>query len=209
MPEHRAELPPDRERLEGLPQWFDVWQTDARQPAATLPAGAETVRPWAVAVVSRTDGHLLAFELFHEAPTAVQAWQTVCKAMLGPEAGEPHRPTEVQLRREDWAGALGPDLDALNIGCVTAEALNEIDKAFEELGGQLVAHGQPRAARHAWRHGRGGRESLRRRRAFLRAGALAKNWGATNPGRVRALRERPLVRRRDGAGRAGAWPRPV
>src|SRR3954454_22135967 len=93
--------PLERKRLGRLPQTFDVWQLAARPVAATVQAGGRTVRPWLVVVVSRTAGHILACELAHEPPAAGQMWQTLVKAMTEPATGQPHRPTEVQVRPEE------------------------------------------------------------------------------------------------------------
>jgi hypothetical protein len=41
----------DRDRLESLPQDFDIWQLDARQATTTLRAGDHVVRPWMIVVV--------------------------------------------------------------------------------------------------------------------------------------------------------------
>jgi hypothetical protein len=137
-----APLPLDRGRLEGLPQRFDVWQVDARQIAASVRVGDHTVRPWMVVVVSRTDDQVLAFELSPERPTVPEVWQTLLKAMQEPAAGEPHRPSEVQVPDQQHADALRPSLQAVNVECTVAEALDEIDEVYEELSSHLQMPGQ-------------------------------------------------------------------
>jgi hypothetical protein len=132
--------PADRERLEGLPQRFDVWQMAARQLGATVEAGGRAVRPWMTAVVSRTDGLVLAFELSQEPPTPAVAWEVLARAMQEPEVGEPHRPSEVQLSEQEWADALGPELEALNVGLAVTEDLDQVEEVFEGLGQQLAGH---------------------------------------------------------------------
>jgi hypothetical protein len=137
--------PPDQQRLEALPQRFDIWQADARQAQATVRSGDRQVRPWMTVVVSRTEGTVLAFELTHERPTAGQVQEVLISAMEEPAAGEPHRPTEVRLRDPGWAAALRPSLEAIGIRCEAAEVLDQIDVVFDELAGQLggqVAPGQ-------------------------------------------------------------------
>jgi hypothetical protein len=129
-----------QQHLEALPQSFDVWQAGTRQLAATVRTGDQAVRPWVTGVFSRSDDLILAFELTPAPPTAAQAWQVLVKAMLRPEAGEPHRPTEVQLTEQSgWCDALRSHLDAINIGCVTVEALDGLDALLDELSGQLSA----------------------------------------------------------------------
>src|SRR5262249_40435594 len=59
-----------------------------------------------------------------------------------PEAGEPHRPTEVQLAEgQGWAEALRPSLGALGIECATVAALDGLDALLDELSGQLASQG--------------------------------------------------------------------
>lgn len=92
-------------------------------------------------VVSRTEGHVLAFELLHEEPSIDGIRRLLQKAMQEPEIGEPHRPTEVQMSKEDWTTALRPNLQTANIECVTVASLEQIDEVFEELSGQLSGQG--------------------------------------------------------------------
>src|SRR4051794_29979412 len=135
--------PLERKRLERLPQTFDVWQVAARPVAATVQAGSRTIRPWMIVVVSRTAGHILAFELAHEPPTASQVWQTLAKALTEPAAGEPHRPTEVQVRPEERVIPLHSVLSDLGIDFTATHALDQMDEVFEQLAGELVGHGKP------------------------------------------------------------------
>jgi hypothetical protein len=133
----------DWQRLEALPQRFDIWQLDARLATNPLQAGDRSVRPWMTVVVSRTDDHVLGFEFSHEEPTLDQIWQTLLKAMQEPAAGEPHRPTEVQLTKEDLATQLRPRLQSINVECQVVEALDQIDEVFEELGSHLSEQREP------------------------------------------------------------------
>jgi hypothetical protein len=131
-------LPPDRERLKRLPQPFDVWQVGSRQLAATVRVDDRAARPWMIGVISRSDEFVVGFELTHDPPTAEQAWQVLVRTMQQPEAGEAHRPTEVQLeQRQGWEEALRPALDALDIRCVTIGALDALDAIVGELSRQI------------------------------------------------------------------------
>src|SRR4051794_27538925 len=105
----------DTESLKAIPQQFDIWQIDAQPAANTLRVNDRTVRPWMMVVVSRTEGHVLAFELLHDEPSIDQVGQILQKAIQGPEAGEPHRPTEVQLKQGTWTTALCSFLETINV----------------------------------------------------------------------------------------------
>src|SRR5208283_2820100 len=102
-----------------------------------LRVGDQMLRPWMTVVASRTDDHVLAFELSHEEPTISQAWQTLLKAIQEPAAGELHRPTEVHFLHEEWVTALRPRLQSINVESQLVETLDQIDEVFEELGSQL------------------------------------------------------------------------
>src|SRR5262245_15631563 len=90
---------------ERLPQAEDEWQADARQlPSWTrTPAGLR--RLWVVLVTSRSEGLVLAHQVVEEEPSAALLWDTLVQAMQNPAAGEPHRPTTLQLRAgTPWEG---------------------------------------------------------------------------------------------------------
>ena len=122
----------DRQHLESLRQTFDVWQVDARQVAATV----QGIRPWMIVVASRTEGLILGHELTQEPPTASQIWQTLFRAMTAPIAGEPHRPTEIQVRPHERFVPLRCVLD-LGIDLTATRRLDQIDKVFQGLAGHL------------------------------------------------------------------------
>ena len=142
MAEQSIRPPHDQGRPEELPQRFDVWQVDSRQLDAALVVGGETVRPWMSGVVSRSDEQMLALELSHEAPTPEEIWALLLQAMQGPETGDPHRPSEVQLREEAWRAELAPRLAALNVECRVTVDLDAADVVFRGLAGRLPELGQ-------------------------------------------------------------------
>jgi hypothetical protein len=128
------------DRLEDLPQRFDVWQADGRP--LTLP-GLTAEQPLLVAVVSRSEDQILAYELHGASAGADVLWQVLCKAMRQPETSEPHRPTEVQFSSAEWGAELRGRLEGLNVSCTVREGLEEIDAVFAELSGQLAVRSEP------------------------------------------------------------------
>lgn len=129
-------------RLDVLPQRFDVWQVDARPAAAALQADDRMVRPWMTVVVSATDGEVVAFELWHAEPSAALVWQTLRKAMVEPTAGEPHRPTTVQVLRAAWADELRSWLQEANVQCEVVTEAGRLDEVFAGLARQLPGPGE-------------------------------------------------------------------
>ena len=130
--------PQDSLRLDGLPQTFDVWQVDARELVATV-HGSHT---WMIVVASRTGGQILAHELIQESPTSTQVWQTLFRAMTEPMVGQPHRPTEVQVRPQERFVPLRCVLD-FSIDLTATQILDRADEFFEGLAGHLGERRQP------------------------------------------------------------------
>jgi len=135
--------PHDRRRLGHLPQTIDVWQVDARPVPATAQEGDRAVQPWMIVVASRSRGHILAYELVREPPAAGQVWRTLFQAMTAPAAGEPCRPTEVQVRPQERFVPLHAVLADLGIDFTATRALDQMDAVFEGLAKELTGHQQP------------------------------------------------------------------
>jgi hypothetical protein len=138
-----APKPAQLRRLEALPQRFDLWQVGARQADVLVDVGGRPVRPWVVVVVSASEGLVLGFELAQKAPGPAQVWAALAKALTEPAAGEAHLPTQVQFAQEDWANALGPHLDELNVPCETVLDTEGLDEVLDEMSTSLTGPGQP------------------------------------------------------------------
>src|SRR5271163_1708562 len=131
----------DLNQLQSLSQRFDIWQLDAR-PMAGEGLPGQAVSLWMRAVVSRTDDQVLALELSDGEPTLEQVWETLLKAVQKPETGEPHRPTQVQMRDKKWTDPFKARLEAINVQSEVVEVVDQIDEMFGELSSQSVAAGQ-------------------------------------------------------------------
>ena len=91
-PTHKGPTPPAKERLQQLPQVFDVWQADFRPMPHWIKIAGEPVRPWIVLITSRSDDLVLAHEITEEPPSSALLWDVLAEAMSKPAVGEPHRP---------------------------------------------------------------------------------------------------------------------
>lgn len=129
----------DREQSAALPQRLDVWQFDARAAQRPIRVDEKLVQPWLSFVVSSTDEVVQGFAMAHAEPTLAEAEQLLLKAMCQPQAGEPHRPTAIQVQREHWATGLRATLQALNIEIQVSESLEDIDQVYEDFVAQLGA----------------------------------------------------------------------
>jgi hypothetical protein len=119
-----------------LPQRYEVWQLDARRLPEVVVGGTAT-SPWATVVVSTSEGFILDMRLEAELPGPLEVWALLTEAMGAPESGEPHRPTEVQFLRAEWAEALRPRLDELGVGCEVGEVLEAVDGVIEFFGSKF------------------------------------------------------------------------
>src|SRR5207248_11324173 len=93
---------------ERLPQQYDVWQADFLQMPTWIGIASQPVRPWAILVTSATNDLVLAHQMAEEPPSGELLWDTLVHAMQQPAAGEPHRPTEIQVRSDERWQALRP-----------------------------------------------------------------------------------------------------
>jgi tetratricopeptide (TPR) repeat protein len=116
-----------------LPQEYDVWQADFRPMPKWIRIAGEPVRLWVILVTSRSHDLVLAHPLPEEAPSAALLWDTLVQAMQNPAAGEPHRPTELQVRADERWEALRPHLDEIGVGLTVTEELDEMDFVFQSM----------------------------------------------------------------------------
>jgi tetratricopeptide (TPR) repeat protein len=143
QPAAEGPSPAAKEALRGLPQAFDVWQADARQMPVWIGREGALYRPWMVLVLSQSDDLVLGQGLTEERPTADHLWDVLAGAMQGPLAGQPHRPTQVQLRPGPLTDALRPHLDEVGVEPVPTAELDQLDAAFEGLGRHLAGDAPP------------------------------------------------------------------
>src|SRR6516164_1755082 len=68
-----------------------------------------------------------------EAPPAALLWDALVRAMQHPAAGEPHRPTELQVRADGRWEALRPHLGEVGVGLAVAEELDQLEAVFHEM----------------------------------------------------------------------------
>src|SRR5262245_56514162 len=87
--------------LKHLPQEQEVWQADCRPLPNPIRIGGDLLRPWAALVTSRSNNLVLANALLVEEPVAASLWDTLVQGMQNPAAGEPHRPTQLQVRPDE------------------------------------------------------------------------------------------------------------
>ncbi|WP_435005442.1 DUF7309 domain-containing protein [Tundrisphaera lichenicola] len=131
------------ERLRGLPSEIDAWQADFRQFARRVEIAGERVRPWMVLVSSRTHDLVLAHALTEQAPSPAELWDLVAAAMESPAVGEPHRPTELQIRPDSTWEALTDDFDAIGVSCRPSEVLDQVDYLFDDLNRHMSGGDPP------------------------------------------------------------------
>jgi len=136
-PKSKGPTPLIKKRLTRLPQSADaVWQAEFRQLPMWINVDAEPVRPWFVLVVSRTEELILAQDILEEPPTSAVLWDKLVKAMEKPSMGEPHRPSEIQVRSSELWDDLEPHLDDVGIERLVVERLD----LMEEIVEQLIVH---------------------------------------------------------------------
>jgi tetratricopeptide (TPR) repeat protein len=128
---------------EKLSQKEDVWQADFPQMPSWVRVAGGRVRPWAILVTSRSNDLVLAHHMATEAPSAALLWDTLMQAMQHPVAGEPHRPTEIQVRPGEHWESLRPHLEEIGIQLVVSAELDQVDEMFKGLCEHVCGKPQP------------------------------------------------------------------
>jgi tetratricopeptide (TPR) repeat protein len=118
---------------EHLPQGDDVWQADVRRMPIWVGEGADRFRPWVVMVTSRSEDLVLAHEILEGAPSEALLWDALVRALQHPIAGEAHRPAEIQVRSGAVWESLARHLAEIGIRLSTADALDQLDGAFDSM----------------------------------------------------------------------------
>jgi tetratricopeptide (TPR) repeat protein len=126
-----------------LPQEYDVWQADFRRMPNWIRVGGKPMRPWVVLATSRSNDLVLAHEMPEETPSAALLWDTLVQAMQHPAAGEPHRPTELQVRPDERWDALKPHLDEIGVGLTVAEELDQMEVVFTDMSAHICGKPKP------------------------------------------------------------------
>jgi tetratricopeptide (TPR) repeat protein len=142
-PKAQGPTPTVKQRLQRLPQAFDVWQADFRPIPNWVEIGGETVRPWVVLVTSRSEDLILAHAITEQPPSSDLLWDQLAKAVQQPALGEPHRPTELQVRPDGRWDALAPHLEEIGIAVVPADDLDQLDFVFGAMARDLAGNAPP------------------------------------------------------------------
>ena len=93
-------------------------------------------------VTDRTNDLILACDLDEDHPDLDALWEKLSQAMKSPIVRNPHRPGQVQVRSQDHRNGLQPHLEAVGVGCVVSDELDQLDAAFEGMT-QRVADEPP------------------------------------------------------------------
>lgn len=126
-----------------LAQEEDVWQADFRQMPKWIRIGGEPQRPWTILVASLSNDLILVSHVPETEPAAAELWDALVRAMQHPAAGEPHRPTEIQVRPgERWA-SLRAHLEEIGVGLVESQPLDYLDAAFQNMHEHVCGRPEP------------------------------------------------------------------
>lgn len=125
-----------------LPQVDDVWQVDFRPLSTWFEKDGDRVRPWMILVASVSNELVLAHQVADEEPAAALLWDTLVQAMQHPVIGEPHRPTELQVRQDERWESLKPSVAEIEI-TLTTEPLTKITTLLKNLDAHVSGQSEP------------------------------------------------------------------
>jgi len=126
-----------------LPQEHDVWQADFRQMPNWIRIGGKPMRSWFILVTSRSNDLVLAHGIPDESPSPALLWDTLVQAMQHPAAGEPHRPTEIQVRADERWEPLRPHIEGIGVDLGMSDELDYLDEVFKDMTEQVCGKPQP------------------------------------------------------------------
>jgi tetratricopeptide (TPR) repeat protein len=125
----------DLDELTALPQNLgESWQADVRRLPGWLEQSGEQRRPWASLVTSRDEHTVLTQNLTMDLPPEDWIWKNIIDAINRPLMGEPHRPGIVEVSSDVFHQVLFDRLEAIDVRCVVADNLDQIDEIFRQLG---------------------------------------------------------------------------
>ncbi len=130
----RGPTPTAKKRLKRLPQPFDAsWQAEARRLPVWMNVGGELRRPWIVLVVSKTEDLILSQEVVEGPPSPALLWDKLTEAMESPSMGDPHRPSELEVRPSEPWDELEPHLGEIQVRRAVSDRLDLVDTILEKL----------------------------------------------------------------------------
>lgn len=130
-------------RLLALPQAFDNWQADFQPLPTRVRIEGEWHQPLVGVVLSSSAGLVLAQAVFENAPSADELWNGLIQAMDAPMAGEPHRPTTIQVRAVEPWDTLKPHLQELGIEVETVERCDDVEELLRQFSEDLTGDQPP------------------------------------------------------------------
>jgi len=116
-----------------LPLEYDVWQADFRQMPNWIRIAGKPMRSWIILVTSRSNDLVLAHGLPDESPSPALLWDTLVQAMQQPAAGEPHRPTEIQVRADERWESLRHHTEEIGVNLGMSDELDYLDEVFKDM----------------------------------------------------------------------------
>jgi tetratricopeptide (TPR) repeat protein len=125
-----------------LPQVDDVWQVNFCPLSSWFEKDGGRVRPWMILVASVSNELVLAHQIAEDTPSAALLWDTLVQAMQHPVVGEPHRPTELQVRLDERWESLKSSVAEIGIE-LNDNPLEESAALLKELDQHVSGQTEP------------------------------------------------------------------
>lgn len=130
-PKASGPLPLVKERLKRIETFEDeTWQADVRPLEIPLTDNSD---PHVLMIVSKTEGLLLAQDIFEGPPPPDILWDRLARAIEQPMMSEPLRPADLQVRPGLGWEELADHIEEIEVKLVVVDRLDLIDKILEEM----------------------------------------------------------------------------
>jgi tetratricopeptide (TPR) repeat protein len=126
-----------------LPQRFGTeWQASIHRLPTWVEEAGTMYRPWSILAVDYSEHLILGQEMVVERPTAATVFDQLVQTMERPAIGEPHRPSEIQVREEPLWEEIRPHLEEIGVDCIYRTELDEIAYIQDQMQQMFLAEQQ-------------------------------------------------------------------
>ena len=132
-----------KKRLLKVTQRFGTeWQSSVDRLPTWIEEKGQPVRPWSMLVVDHSEHLILGQEMVASEPTPEQMFDHIVRTIEKPLIGEPHRPSEIQVREAPLWEAIRPHLEEIGIDCIYRPELDELEYIRDEMGKMFLKEQQ-------------------------------------------------------------------
>jgi len=110
----------------------ESWQLDFRCEETALDPEGQPLDLWRLLIIDSTNHRPVLLEVGQGEPGVGDVWQVLLESMLHPEAGEPRRPAQLEVQREELLTSWRQKLGQIGIDIACCEELTFLEEVSRE-----------------------------------------------------------------------------